>query len=97
MHVHTRQDLTEFLNNSNINVLRWPAFSPDLSPVEHLWDQIGRRVYGARNPIHSRQDLVNRLTAAWNDIPQYRIQRLIRSKRRRCQAVLNSNGGHSRY
>ena len=57
---HSAKLTTEFLNNSNINVLRWPAFSPDLSPIENLWDQIGRRLYGARNPIHSRQELVVR-------------------------------------
>ena len=94
---HSARITSDFLLNNNINVLRWPAFSPNLSPIEHLWDQIGRRVYGARNPIHKRQELANRLIAAWNDIPQYCIQRLICSMRRRCQAVLNSNCGHTRY
>ena len=94
---HSARLMSEFLDNNNINVLRLPAFSPDLSPIEHLWDQIGRRIYGARNPMHSRQELANRLIAAWNDIPQYRIQCLIRSMRRRCRAVLNSNVGHTRY
>ncbi|GFW42382.1 transposable element Tc1 transposase [Trichonephila clavipes] len=25
-------------------MLPWPAYSPDLSPIEHVWDVIGRRL-----------------------------------------------------
>ena len=35
---------SEFLDNSNINVLRSPVFSTGVSQIEHLWDQIGHRV-----------------------------------------------------
>ena len=33
----------------NINPLDWPPYSPDLSPIEHLWDEMDRRVRGRRN------------------------------------------------
>jgi len=33
-----------FLAQNNIPVLPWPALSPDLSPIEHLWDNISRRL-----------------------------------------------------
>ncbi|MGH0153184.1 UNVERIFIED_CONTAM: hypothetical protein FKN15_055138 [Acipenser sinensis] len=33
------------LQENNIEVLPWPAFSPDLSPIEHLWDQIASAIY----------------------------------------------------
>jgi hypothetical protein len=32
----------DFLNQNHIRILPWPALSPDLSPIEHLWDEHGR-------------------------------------------------------
>ena len=37
------------------------------------------------------------LQEKWDNITQDQIQRLIRSMRRRCQATLDANGGHTRY
>jgi transposase len=39
---HVARANRDFLANNNIDVLPWPAFSPDLSPIEHLWDQLDR-------------------------------------------------------
>ncbi|WAR24983.1 TC1A-like protein [Mya arenaria] len=86
---------TDFMTRQIINVLPWPAFSPDLSPIEHLWDQLGRRVYCVRHVIN-KAELVQALREEWNTIPQYRTQRLIRSMRRRCQSVLDANCRHIR-
>jgi hypothetical protein len=34
----------QFLNRNNVNVLPWPAASPDMNPIEHIWDYLGRKV-----------------------------------------------------
>ncbi|ROL49959.1 hypothetical protein DPX16_6367 [Anabarilius grahami] len=36
---------TQFLEAENIPVLAWPAYSPDMSPIEHVWDALDRRIY----------------------------------------------------
>ena len=94
---HSARLTTDFLGQNNVQVLPWPAFSPDLSPIEHLWDQLGCRVFDGRHNIHNRQQLIQTLNREWEAIPQYKIQRLIRSMRRRCQATIDVNGGHTRY
>ena len=94
---HSARITTAFLGDQNVNVLPWPAFSPDLSPIEHLWDQIGRRVFDGRRIILNKDQLIAALNEEWQAIPQFRIQRLIRSMRRRCQSVPNVHGGHTRY
>ena len=39
-----------FLQQNNVNVMNWPPYSPDLSPIEHLWDVLDRRVRNRPQP-----------------------------------------------
>ena len=38
----TAREVQQFFAANNVNVLPWPARSPDLSPIEHLWDHLGQ-------------------------------------------------------
>jgi hypothetical protein len=88
----------DFLNKNHIRVLPWPALiSPHLSPIENLWDELGRRVRHRQNPPATLKELRDALVHEWNNIPQAFIQRLTGSKRRRCEAVVAARGGHTRY
>ena len=40
---HVARICRQFLNRNNINVLPWPAVSPDMNPIEHIWDYLGRK------------------------------------------------------
>ena len=75
----------------------WPAFPPDLSPIEHLWDILDRAVRRRCPCPATVLQLRLALTEEWNNIPQHTIQRLVASMRRRCRAVLDAAGGHTRY
>ena len=41
---HVAQICTDFLAQNNIHVMDWPPYSPDFSPIKHLWDELDRRV-----------------------------------------------------
>ena len=41
----------------------------DLSPIEHLWDELGGRIYSRSNP-RMLQEIENVLSVEWQNIPQ---------------------------
>ena len=86
----------QFLNRNKVNVLPWPAVSPDMNPIEHIWDYLGRTVR-ARGNVHNLRDLENALIQEWNNIPNVVIRCYVRSMRGLLAACINSRGGHTRY
>lgn len=40
----------DFMDRHHINRLPWPPRSPDLSPIEHVWDIIGSRLLNLQHP-----------------------------------------------
>uniref|UniRef100_A0A672YIL4 Tc1-like transposase DDE domain-containing protein n=1 Tax=Sphaeramia orbicularis TaxID=375764 RepID=A0A672YIL4_9TELE len=94
---HDARVTQDFLRDQRFNVLPWPAYSPDLSPIKHLWDQLGRCVANRTPAPQNRQELVTALEEEWVNIPQDNIRRLVRSMRRCITACMNANVGHIPY
>jgi transposase len=94
---HTARSVREFLHDSNVSVLPWPAKSPDLNPIEHVWDLLDRRVRARAIPPRNVQELASALVEEWGNISQQELTNLVQSMRRRCTAVLQAAGGHTRY
>ncbi|GFS58539.1 transposable element Tcb2 transposase [Trichonephila clavipes] len=75
------------------HTLPWPARSPDLSSVEHVWDQLKRQMPSC----HSVQDLELAVQDLWAHLPQDNIScpiNLIPDRVAPCIAV---GGGPTRY
>ena len=92
---HTARHTQNILRIHYINVLQWPARSPDLSPIQHLRDHLGCQVR-ERQDVNNIRDLERALQAEWVRIPLQVIRKLIRSTKHRFLAVLVANGGHTR-
>ena len=71
---HVARICRQFLNRNNVNVLPWPAVSPDMNPIEHIWDYLGRKVR-ARGNVHNLRKLEIALIQEWNNIPNVVIRR----------------------
>ncbi|GFX06335.1 transposable element Tcb2 transposase [Trichonephila clavipes] len=77
--------------------MEWPACSPDMNPIEHVWDALGRRVAGRQPPPQTLQELVRALLEEWDRIPQLVINSLIDSMPQRCSTLLAVRGNHIPY
>ena len=78
-------------------VLTWPAQSPDLNPIEHLWSHLKRRLGEYERAPGGVLELWERVEQEWNKIPASVCQGLIESMPRRVEAVLKAKGGHTKY
>ena len=94
---HVDRVCQDFLNQNHFRVLPLPAFSPDLSPIEHLWDDLGRRVRHRQNQPKTLQELRDALVHQWNNILHAFIQRLVDSMCRGCERVVAARGGHTHF
>ncbi len=93
---HVARICTQFLEAENIPVIAWPAYSPNLSPIEHVWDALDRRIRQRVQVPANIQQLRTAIEEEWTNISQATIN-LINFMRRRCVALREANGGHSRY
>ncbi|GFV94391.1 uncharacterized protein TNCV_3352291 [Trichonephila clavipes] len=41
---HRANIVDECLQSEDITLMDWPAYSPDLNPIVHVWDMLGRRI-----------------------------------------------------
>jgi hypothetical protein len=94
---HVARVVRDYLTQQNVDLLPWPAVSPNISPIEHVWDEMERRLRHLSNQPVTLAEMVPALIRIWNNIPQAFFNNLVRSMRCRCQACINANGGHKRY
>ena len=94
---HTARTTQNLLQQHNIRQLPWPAKSPDLNVIEHLWDELNIRVRKRRVAPRNLQQLEQALRDEWRNIPQRFIVNYVLSMRRRCLRVIQANGGHTGY
>ena len=66
--MHRSKSTTAWLRSKKIKVLKWPARSPDLNPIENIWGILVRRIYGDGKQFNSREELKEAIRTAWEQL-----------------------------
>ena len=92
---HKSRKVMQFLSEEGITVMKWPAQSPDLNPIENLWKMIGEKAM-EKNPKNV-DELWNTLLEEWQNFDQALCKKLINSCGRRCAAVIQQKVLFTKY
>lgn len=92
---HSSILVKSWLRDQNVSVMQWPSQSPDLNPIENLWDALKRKLAGQY--FTNKDQLWEAVQKEWYSIPLATCQKLIESMPRRIDKVLQNNGGYSGY
>ena len=89
---HTSKVAQKYLRNANIVFLDWPSQSPDLNPIEHLWNIVKNKLDNLPQRPSSLDNLFEVAKREWGNLSVESLQTLIDSMPDRIQAVIKAKG-----
>jgi transposase len=94
---HTSKTTKEWLRRNKISVLDWPAQSPDLNPIENLWNQIEQNIRRREKQPTTTNELWEVVKEEWSKITIEKIRSLYMSMINRVNQVKEAKGGYTSY
>ena len=94
---HRSRAVTAYLQSEAVTSVPWPVMSPDLNPIEHIWDMLDRHIQAREPPVQNIRQLEAALLLEWQQLSQQDRRRLTGGMRRRVEAVIQTRGGYTRY
>ncbi len=90
---HTSKAVKAFLRQENIQFIDWPPYSPDLNPIENIWNWM-KHVLETEYPVcTSAEEIETRFHEIWRRITPEMCQAYCGQYEKRLQAVIPANWG----
>ena len=94
---HTAKDTQNWLCANSIECLQWPSCSPDMNPIEHVWNYVNLRIRARKDQPSNITQLKQTIEEEWYAVPVAYIQSLYESMPRRIEALKKAKGSHTKY
>jgi len=76
-------------------LIRWPAYSPDLNPIENVWGIMVQALAGM--DFDTREEFQKAISKAWDDVPLSVLRSLLDKMNSRYEAVIAAKGYPTKY
>jgi hypothetical protein len=83
------------LFDNGVQCLDFPPYSPDLNPIENLWNDLKRRVEEKKST--NLVELKKHIKEAWAETDIKFLQTVVDSMGKRCKAVKKHEGHMTKY
>ena len=94
---HQAKIINKFKKDYFIRTLDWPSNSPDLNPIENIWNLLKNRLQARQPRPQQLEEIKAAVVEEWNAISVEEIQKYVDSMPARIQEVISNNGGHTRW
>ncbi|GFV05660.1 transposable element Tcb1 transposase [Trichonephila clavipes] len=84
---HRADIVDDYLESERIARMAWPAYSPDLNPIENLWDALGRVVSSRFPPPATLIELKTALQEEWRLLNSAVVDHLVENMVRRYKDI----------
>ena len=95
--IHKARATAAWFEVQRINVLEWPAKSPNLNPIENLWGIMTRRVYAGNKQYSTKDELRRAILREWDAASNELLIKLTESMSKRVIEVIGVEGNSIKY
>ncbi|GFU62794.1 hypothetical protein TNCV_1381641 [Trichonephila clavipes] len=94
--LYVAMTVRDFYSVQHMQLLPSPGYSSHMSPLKHVWYLVDLRLPRDLRPAASKDEILLRIQAIRNSLPQADIQNLLDSMPRRIAALIAARGGYTK-
>ena len=94
---HTAKAVKSFLARRRVELIEWPPYSPDLNPIENLWQWMKKKLETEFPICESAEEIEALIFQIWRTITPELCAAYCENYHRRLLAVIEANGGYTKY
>lgn len=94
---HTAKAVKSFLERRRVELIEWPPYSPDLNPIENLWQWMKKKLETEFPICNSAEEIEARIFEIWRTITPELCAKYCENYGKRLLAVIEANGGYTKY